>query len=106
MYLFESVYSELKKNTDVMFIDSIVPSCPKHADISCSKDYSLCKEGKSRNCTQRISFYVDSKSLKILYPKFYVYTNRTYSGFLRESDTVLLWLISKKIIDAQNLKKT
>ncbi len=101
-YIFSSVCEELRKNPAVKFLDT-VPRCPKNADLDCVKKQADCKQGKSIECKQKISFFVDEKSLKILYPKFYVVIDKKFQGIIRDSDISILWLIKKGIINKENL---
>lgn len=102
-YIFSSVYEELKKNPAIKFLDPI-PKCPKNADLDCIREQTDCKQGKFIECKQRISFFVDEKSLKILYPKFYIINDKEFHGIVRDSDIGILWLINKGIIKKENLK--
>lgn len=103
-YIFSSVYEELRKNPAIKFLDTI-PKCPKNADLDCVKKQTDCKQGKSIECKQKISFFIEEKSLKILYPKFYVIIDKEFQGIIRDSDISILWLIKKGIINKKNLKE-
>jgi len=103
MYSFESVISELKKNTGLRFEDDKI-GCPSPIPHQgCKGKPECCELCIAQKCKQPLSIHRDYKRFTVLNFRFMI-SPSNYGGFIHKNDSTLKQLIDLKLIDETKLK--